>query len=536
MKKRRNSRNEGKRQTVKNKNQPTINSKRVIYIAIAFIVLIFFSTIFALINSISTKILARTQINGINVSSQTIDEAYQKLNEELKNKVSKNLIVKDEEYEVNISLEQLEVTYKTEEAVNKAYKIGRDKNILRSNYQIIKTILLGNKIEQEIIYSEEQLNNIIEDIEAKLPEKLTQSSYCIEESNLIITSGKKGKVVKKEELKDKLIQAIKEQIYGKEVHTINLPIEVKEPDPINIEQIYGEIKKDATNAYYEKNPFVLHKEEQGIDFNISLEEAREIVKEEKEEYVIPLKITKPEIILKDLKYEDFFPNELSRFITRYDESNTNRSTNIKLSSEKIDGTVLMPGETFSYNKTVGERTIRAGYKEAAVYVGGKIVNGIGGGICQVSSTLYNAALQANLDIISRRNHYFITAYVSPSRDATVAYGSIDFKFKNTRTYPIKIQCIAKNGICQINIYGIKEKIEYEVEIQDTVTEIIPYTTKYIETNEMNKGEEEETQKGVNGYKSEAYKILKLNGTVVSKTLLSKDSYNPLQRTVKKGNK
>ena len=88
----------------------------------------------------------------------------------------------------------------------------------------------------------------------------------------------------------------------------------------------------------------------------------------------------------------------------------------------------MPGETFSYNKTVGARTIKAGYKEAPVYMGGKVVDGIGGGICQVSSTLYNAILEANLEIVSRKNHYFITSYVSASRDATVSYGNIDFKW------------------------------------------------------------------------------------------------------------
>ena len=196
----------------------------------------------------------------------------------------------------------------------------------------------------------------------------------------------------------------------------------------------------------------------------------------------------------------------------------------------------MPDEIFSYNKVVGERTIKAGYKEAGVYMGGKVVNGIGGGICQVSTTLYNAVLLANLDITSRRNHYFITSYVSPSRDATVSYGSIDFQFKNTRNYPVKIECISRNGTCQVFIYGMKEETEYEVEIQDKITEVIPYTTKTVSTNQLPKGESQVIQTGVHGYKSEAYRILKLNGKVISKTLLSKDSYNPLQEVIEVGTK
>lgn len=509
--------------------------KIVIAILILFLIL-FFSTIFALTNSISEKIISGVTINEINVSNLTINEAYEKLKQELSNQVSKNIVVKQGDYETTISLEQLEVNYNIVEAVNEAYKVGRNNNIIISNYQILKTNIFHTKIEKEININEEELNKIIDDISSKIPGIAVESSYYIENENLIISNGKKGIQVKKEEFKTKIIDAINNQIKGKDVTTIEIPIEEKEPEKIDIEKIREEIYQEPKNAYYEENPFKLYKEVEGIDLKITIEEAKKILEEDKEEYVIPLTITKPEITINDLKNINFFPEQLSKYTTRYDESNKNRSTNIKLASEKINDTILMPGETFSYNKTVGQRTIKAGYKEASIYMNGKVVDGIGGGICQVSSTLYNAVLEANLEIVSRRNHYFITSYVSASRDATVSYGTIDFKFKNTRSYPIKISCTSQNGICQIAIYGIKEETEYEVEIEDEITDIIPYTTKYIETKELTKGEENEIQKGVNGYKSEAYKILKLNGQVVSKTLLSKDSYNPLQRIVEIGTK
>lgn len=534
MKRRDSKRNRNKKNTTNKENIIFIKSKKILMMIITLILIMFFSTIFALIHSVSNKTLSRIKINGTEVSNLTIDEAYQTLNETLKNNISKNIIVKDEEYEVEINLEQLEVTYKTEEALNKAYKIGRDRNILKSNYEIVANIIFGNNIEEKITYNEEQLNKTIEDIEVKIPDKQTNNAYYIEGNELIITKGKKGKTLKKQELKEKLIDAIKKQVYGIEVNKISLPIEIQEPEMISIEQIYNEIKKEPKDAYYEENPLVIHKEEDGVELAITIEEAEKILQEQQAEYIIPLKITKPKITILELAKNKIFPDNLSKYTTRYDETNTNRSTNIKLSTEKINGKILMPGEIFSYNKIVGERTIKAGYKEAAVYMGGKVVNGIGGGICQVSSTLYNAILQANLEIVARKNHYFITSYVSPSRDATVAYGSIDFQFKNNRTYPIKIESSAKNGICQILIKGIKEEIEYNVEIQDEVTQIIPYSTKYIDTNDLEKGQEEEIQKGINGYKSEAYRILTLNGKIISKTLLSKDSYNPLQRVIKRG--
>lgn len=524
--------NRRKRKT--NKINPNI--KKVITITIVILVILFFSTIFALTNSINEKIISGVKINKIEVSNLTINEAYEKLKEQEQAQISKNIKVKQGEYETTISLEQLEVNYNIIEALNEAYKIGRDKNIIISNYQILKTNLLKTNIKKEINIDMEELDKIIEDISTKIPGVVEESSYYMEDENLVILSGKSGIVVKKEEFKNNIIEAIKKQMNGEEIGEIEIPIEEKHPEKINIEEIREEIYREPKDAYYEENPFKLYKEENGVDLNISIEEANKILEEEKEEYLIPLNITKPKITTSDLKYENFFPEQLSKYLTMYDESNINRSTNIKLSSEKINGTVLMPGETFSYNKTVGARTIKAGYKEASVYMNGKVVDGIGGGICQVSSTLYNAVLQANLEIVSRRNHYFITAYVPASRDATVSYGTIDFKFKNTRNYPIKINCISQNGICEISIQGIKEEIEYEVVIQDQITEVIPYTTKYIETNKLEKGTENETQKGVNGYKSEAYKILKLNGQIISKTLLSKDSYNPLQRVVEIGTK
>ena len=157
--------------------------------------------------------------------------------------------------------------------------------------------------------------------------------------------------------------------------------------------------------------------------------------------------------------------------------------------------------SFSYNKIVGERTIQAGYKEAPIYVSGKVVDGLGGGICQITTTLYNAALYANLEILERSNHQFIPSYSNASRDATVVYGAIDFKFKNNRNYPIKITCSVSNGIANFKIFGLKTSNDYEVILSSKITRTTS-TSIY----------------------SEAYKTLKKNGAVISTELLSKDMY------------
>lgn len=510
-------------------------SEIVIKLTVIFFAIVIFSTIFALLNSINTKILPRIKVNGIAIDNLEIKDAYQKVQQETNNRIQNNMVLKYEEYETTISLQQLEVTADVIEAVNRAYTIGRNKNIIRSNYQIIGTLLVGNKIETPLKVNQEELDKLIEDISAKIPGVMKQSSYYMEGESLIIYPGEAGIQIKKEELKTIINEVIKQQIMGEKIATILIPVEPKNPESIDIEKIHEEIYQEPKNAYCETDPFKLHTQVNGIDFKISIEEAKQLLAETKEEYSIPLIITLPKITTESLG-EQAFPEQLGKYTTRYDESNKNRSTNIKLASEKIDKKILMPGEIFSYNKVVGERTIKTGYKEAAVYMNGKVVDGIGGGICQVSSTLYNAALDANLEIVKRTNHYFITSYVPASRDATVSYGTIDFQFKNNRTYPIKIECRAKNGISEITILGIKEAAEYEVVVQDEITEVIPYTVKYVDTDILQKGEENIIQQGSNGYKSQAYKVVKLNGKIISKTLLSKDSYNPMQRVIERGTK
>ena len=380
--------------------------------------------------------------------------------------------------------------------------------------------------------NEEIAKKTIEDIGANLPGIVIESSYYIEDNNLIITKGKKGIKVDT----DKLLELIKQRLDNKEIinEYIEIPVTEKEPDPINIDKIHEEVYKEVQDAYYTKDPFTIYPEVEGVDFNV--EEAKaQIESEDKEEYIIPLTITKPKVTINDIGTEAF-PNRLSTFSTIYDEGDKDRTTNLKIACQKINNQVIMPGETFSYNQTLGERTIAAGYKNAAIYSNGQVVDGLGGGICQISTTLYDAVLFANLEIVERRNHQFVTSYVGPGEDATVVYGMTDFRFKNTRKYPIKITASAQNGVARVSIYGIKEEVEYNISLDVKRIATIPKTTKYIEDSSLPVGTEKVKQNGANGVQTETYLVKSLNGKVVSRELLSKDTYNAMQRIVLKGTK
>lgn len=506
--------------------------KTIIIIMIVAIILIIVSIIFAMFNFGSDKIISRVQINGMDVGGLTQEEATKKIQEWIEQEKNNTIELRYQDFSDNISAAELNFSSDIQEKLLETCKIGKTGNILQDNYQILFTYLFGKNMDIQVQIDDEKLNKVVQEIEGKLPNAKVENSYYIEGNQLIIKKGKTGLVVNQEKLKEEIIQIIKST--GESV--INIPCEQKMVESINIEKIHNEIYKEPENAYIEEtDEMQVHPEVNGVDFAISIEEAEQLLQKEKDEYAIPLKITEPEVTLMELGKEAF-PEQLAKFSTRYDASNKNRSNNLELSSEKIDGTIVLPGEVFSYNQIVGERTIAAGYKEAAVYENGKVVDGIGGGICQLSSTLYNAVLYANLEIVNRSNHRFLTSYVDAGRDATVSWGTIDFKFKNSRKYPIKVTSKVSNGIVTVEIYGIQEPDEYDVELKSEVLEEIPYQVNYIEDDTLEKGVEQIEQMGTNGAKSVTYKILKKDGIEVSREEISRDTYSALDRIIRKGTK
>lgn len=507
-------------------------NKKLIFLtcSIAFLILLLFSVVFSLINMANEKIINGIKIEEIDFSNLSSEEAKQKLEKWYNEVILKDITIYYEDLEETINIQELEPKINIDKVIDEALRVGKSGNIIKDNYDILFTLLFEKKLNIELIYNEEKLDKKLEEISNKLPGAVVQNNYYIEGEQLIIKKGSSGISIDKEKLEEKFKMSIK-----KEDRSIEIPVKTIQIDEINVEKIYNEIYKEAQDAYITTNPTQVHTHINGVDFAITIEEAKKVLEEYKEEYIIPLKITIPNKTLEKLGKEAF-PDKISEFTTRYDASNKNRSTNLNLASEKINGTIILPGERFSYNKIVGERTIAKGYKEAAVYSGGKVVQGIGGGICQLSSTLYNTVLYANLEVTSRSNHRFLTSYVQEGRDATVSWGTIDFCFKNTRNYPIKIVSTVSNGIVRVQIYGMKEENEYEVELETKVLETSAYKTNYIKDSTLNEGTEVIEQNGSNGVKSETYKILKQNGVIISKTLLSTDTYSSLEKIVRRGTK
>ena len=496
-----------------------------------------FSTVFALLNEKTGRIVKGITIKDIDVSNLTQEEAKTKITEAIELEFMREAdLYYTDDYTITIKPVQIESMYDIDAAVKEAYEYGRNENIVINNYNILIASLSGKNIGMKFTYNEESLNSIVNDIASKIPGKVIDYNYSIEDAELVVTKGTKGVKVNTDKLKQDIVQEIEsrniaEIINNEENVVIKIEANETDPAPIDVNELYNKVYREPVDAYYETEPFKLYPEVDGIKFAISLEEAEKIISDKtKQEYIIPLTITKANKTVNDIGTEAF-PYEISKYSTKYDVSNTNRSQNLKLASDKINGTVLMPGEEFSYNQVVGKRTVEAGYKNAKIYSNGQVVDGLGGGICQISSTLYNAVLLADLEITERRNHYFKTSYVPAGRDATVVWGSIDFKFKNTRTYPIKIESKVSSGIAEFKIHGIKEEKEYDIKILPVVTQTIPYGTQEIIDPTLMQGTKRTIQTGSSGCKVTTYVEKSLDGITVSKEAISSDSYKALTQIV-----
>jgi vancomycin resistance protein YoaR len=230
--------------------------------------------------------------------------------------------------------------------------------------------------------------------------------------------------------------------------------------------------------------------------------------------------------LEELLFRDVLAETVTK-IGGYD----NRHNNITLVSEEMDGCVLNPGDVFSFNEVVGQRTAARGFKAAGAYVGGRVVDEIGGGICQASSTLYNTVLHSNLKVVDRSNHYFIITYLPLGHDATVSWGGPDFKFENDTPYPIKIEAFVDKLTLTMRIYGTKtDDLRYETEYVQLDTS--GYREIHEESARVQPGGTKVESPGHPGYVVETYMLVyDGQGELVERNFISKSSYHPQNRVI-----
>lgn len=410
-----------------------------------------------------------------------------------------------------------EYDYATTASVAFAY--GRDLSFLSKTYAYL-TGFIKKDFPFTIYMNEDYINERLSQVVQLDMDGYKDTSYEIIDDVLYITAGRSGDYYDFESIKVQIADAMK-VVENVEINA-NI-INNKAYQGVNIDKVYDMVCAEPKDAYYDEKAGKIVTHTVGYSFDKGQARLLTDTLAENETCEIPLTAILPEITEEKLT-EKMFGDTLSSYSTKYNKKEIDRSYNLLLASNKVNGTVIPSGGVFSYNDVVGPRTVAAGYRNAKIFENGRIVDGLAGGICQVSTTIYNAALYANLEITEKKNHSFPVVYAPMGQDATVVMGSIDFKFTNNTSHPIKVVSSVTDGICKVSILGTKQQ-DFKVEIINTILSSRPFATNYVQDDTLAYGEERVLQSGQAGYTVSSVRNVYLNGQRIAQDKLPSSYYS-----------
>ncbi len=380
---------------------------------------------------------------------------------------------------------------------------------------------------QDITVNSSQAAEVAEDVAAEISWEKQDTTYTTGEDTLSVTMALDGRTVDAQALQTGL-----ERGYWDGDLTMNVPYTVEAGAQMTAQEIHDAIAGEMKNAGYDAETDTITPEQLGADFDVADAQSRMDAAAPGETVTIPAAIEYPTVTAEELKAV-LFRDVLGEATTHVSGTGF-RVTNVKLSSEAFNNTIMNTGDVFSYNETVGKRTEAKGYGPASAYIQGETVDVIGGGVCQPSSTLYLACLLANLEITERYAHRFVPSYIPKGMDATVSWGGPDYKFTNNTDYPIKISAIFKNNNLTVRILGTKTdditvKMTYE-QLSST-----PFETVYEEDPTLAPGEETVKTTPYTGYRVRTYRNLyDGTGKLISSSYEATSDYKSRNKVILRG--
>lgn len=426
----------------------------------------------------------------------------------------------------------------------KAWDVGRDHFLLQGGVFLGHCMGMGTDMDLILSWNpegERQAQVLMDEADQLVGGALTNASYAMEGDKLMLTKGVTGTTINREEAKalilEGMTQALTQAVTGEGTHTrgVTLPAHESGPQEPDFDAMYQELHVEAKNSEVDPKTHQATDHVVGIDFDVQAAKQMYQSAGEGETVAIPVTITQPKETKESLQSK-LFRDVLGQASSRV-RGTANRTKNVKLSAKACNGVVLMPGDVFSYNNTTGSRSASKGYLPAPAYVGGASVDQLGGGICQTSSTIYYALLHTTLDVVERQPHRYAVGYVPDGMDATVYYGSIDFRFKNTTNYPIKLvtDVYTSEGktMLSVKIYGTNEDGRYAEPSSSPYNYVTP-TTQYVADPSIPRGETQVDQKQnpYTGRSAQTYRyVYDRNGNLVDKQNMGTSIYKMRPKTI-----
>lgn len=501
-------------------------SRRQKVIALILSAIVLLLAITASVTAVKMKsdvILYGVHAGGVDLSGLTVSEAAAAINTKVTETADKKIEITAGNDVFSATYVDFGASYNCEQTAEDAYAYGHS-GFIKSVIPALKSVFgLKTEIELSVIINDRTFDKTM--AENTDYDKSVEASFEITEDSVIVTNGTPSYTINPVTAKEKLVSMMKRLDFS----SITLEKENIDPIPFDINIILEDYSEEPVSASYARDSLGQIFINPGHDkVTVTESKARAIIKSHTvpgETYSIPAEVTPAEHTTEELS-EALFRDTLSSYQTSFATSDANRSTNVTLASKSVNGKILLPGESFSYNDTLGKRTPEAGYKMAGAYANGQSVQQYGGGICQVSSTLYNAVMLANLQIDQRTCHMFKVGYVPLGRDATADYGTVDFVFSNNTEYPIKVSSYvtdSKQIVCEI--IGTKTE-NFSVSFETTDVSAVPFSTKRVDDPTLPEGTEKYSERGSDGARCKVYRIVSVDGEVVSKTLEASSYYMP----------
>ncbi len=437
----------------------------------------------------NNTVMRNTYVDDTYVGGMTYDELVDTLNNKLLlNDKTITLKCMSQSYVINGS--DIGIAAKFEETAKRAFNFGKSGNRVADGWVNMLSYLRKNVIKPVAQIDPELLKDKVNEFGIQLYGQMVGHYVEISDTDTTVTvwPGHSGYDPDSEASYKAACDTIMSNLNDANYTDIDISLSQTPPPALSIEHFDSIVYKDPVDAYYvtENNNVEIIAEETGRYIN--KDEAAVLLQnvvEGGEPVVIPYYISYAAITADTLRAK-LFANTIGSYSTSYGGSTANRKANVARAAELINGKVLAPGEIFSFNDTVGDRTVSNGFYTATEYQNGKSVEGIGGGTCQVSTTLYCATLYADMAIVHRENHAMSVGYVPLGQDATVAYGSVDFKFQNSSDYPIKIVASADGSTITVSILGTAWEPERTVEIKNSSTSVgadtMVSSTRYVYSN------------------------------------------------------
>ncbi len=478
---------------------------------------------------------------GVPVGGMTFNEAYSAIDSslDLDSKGSVTVTVKLTDA-VDLELDSVDVGFGVDAnyLANLAVNYGKEGGFFSRIFTFLRC--LGGNVEAAATFDaeaggdfdEEAVRAMISDAAEKASYEAASRQCTITDTDITIVKGGASYTVDEQGIYDYVYDIF--HTYGSgHFETDQFSQDMTETDggdgEFDFDALYNEVCKEPVNAYYDKTTKQVVEGVTGVSFDLEAAKAEYEKLNTGEKMVIELKITEPEMTAETVS-QLLFRDKLAEKSTSLSTSSSNRITNVTLSAEACN-VVLEPGEEFSFNGIVGQRTAEKGYKAAGAYVGGETVDQIGGGICQTSSTIYYCALMADLEITDRRNHMYPVAYLPMGLDATVDWGNIDFKFKNNTEYPIKIVAKVEDKNLYVEIWGTKLDENY-TKLTYKVIETIPRNVVEQEDESIPEGETKVKTAGHDGYVVRNYQnIYDKDGKLIESNDLGLSRYRTQDRVV-----